>query len=62
MNEFKNGFSALPDGFSAVSVEEADQIEGGGWLKKLGLALLGVAVGYVARRILDRPEPNPPPR
>ena len=29
MNEVSNGSGAVPDGFSAVSVEELDQTEGG---------------------------------
>jgi hypothetical protein len=29
MNEISNGFGAMPDGFSAVSMGELDQIEGG---------------------------------
>jgi len=29
MNEISNGFGAMPDGFSAVSMAELDQIEGG---------------------------------
>lgn len=29
MNEFGNEFGAMPEGFSAVSLDELDQVEGG---------------------------------
>lgn len=29
MNEFSNGFSAMPEGFSAASIDELDRVEGG---------------------------------
>lgn len=29
MNELSNSLSAMPDGFSAVSIDELDQLEGG---------------------------------
>src|SRR5687767_14682540 len=29
MDKFCNGFSAMPDGFSAASMDELDQVEGG---------------------------------
>ena len=33
MNEFSNEFSAMQDGFSAPSVDELDQVEGGLYLE-----------------------------
>jgi hypothetical protein len=32
MNKFSNGSSAMPDGFSAPSKDELDQVEGGLYL------------------------------
>jgi hypothetical protein len=47
MNEFNNGFSAMPeDGFSAVSREELNQVEGGDAVSTL-VGAIGSAVGAV---------------
>jgi hypothetical protein len=47
MNEFNNGFSAMPeDGFSAVSREELNQVEGGQAVTTL-IGAIGSALGAV---------------
>jgi hypothetical protein len=54
MNEFSSGFSATPEGgFSAVSMEELEQIEGGfGFLAGLGALAVGFCVGYTATSLI----------
>jgi hypothetical protein len=44
MNKFTNGFGALPHGFSAVSMDERKQIEGGMAASTLTGALAAGAV------------------
>ena len=53
MNDLSSGFGAMPTGFSAVSMDEMNQIEGGFW-KELGGFLEKVAVAVVSAIIVKK--------
>ena len=46
MSDFSNGSSAMPDGFSAASMDEMDQVDGG-WIFAAGI-LVGSALTAAA--------------
>jgi len=60
MNEFRNGFSATPDGFSAVSMQEPDPVEGVGIGSDLKWGLIAAAkiVGEVIHAIWNPVKPT----